>query len=239
MTGPESNWIHLRIRSWSSSVDSFYTSPEFILNRTKQVRCESALGHCRGFCSATLSCVTPLPSSWVLQDYSARKVQFQTSETWKWGILKKQEQHFACPLTFRPVSRSETVSRFQKHPLRGPGSRILSLGSSELFLWPLLSCVCWCCLCFLHCAVCILCHVQWPVLTLCCIQWQCVDSVLCCVPVVFDSGRCNLPHGHQFGTAPSRGRQRAELIPTEVLFSFLCLLSLPPLVCRVLYLTSK
>ena len=43
----------------------------------------------------------------------------------------------------------------------------------------------------------------------------CVDSVLVCAvfPVVFDSGRCSVPHGHQFGTAPSRGRQRAELIP--------------------------
>ena len=34
----------------------------------------------------------------------------------------------------------------------------------------------------------------------------------CCVPVVFDSGRCYLPHGVQFGTTPSRGGGRAELI---------------------------
>ena len=54
-----------------------------------------------------------------------------------------------------------------------------------------------------------------------------LGAVLCCVPVVFDSGRCNLPHGHQLSTAPSRGRQRAELIPTEVLFSYSVLL--PPL----------
>lgn len=42
--------------------------------------------------------------------------------------------------------------------------------------------------------------------------------------MVFDSGRSNLPHGHQFSTAPSRGRKRAELNPSEVLSS----LHLPP-----------
>lgn len=68
---------------------------------------------------------------------------------------------------------------------------------------------------------------------LCCVQWQCVDLVLCCVPVVFDSGRCNLPHGHQFSTAPSRGRKRAELIPTEVLFSYLWLVLSPFLLCQL------
>lgn len=63
------------------------------------------------------------------------------------------------------------------------------------------------------------------------------DSVLtwCCavVPVVFDSGRCNLPHGHQFSTAPSRGRKRAELIPTEVLVSYLWLVLSPFLLCQL------
>jgi len=67
----------------------------------------------------------------------------------------------------------------------------------------------------------------------------CVDSMLCCVPVVFDSGRCNLPHGLQLSTAPSRGRPRAELIPTEVLFSYLWLvLSSSRLICQSIYTTN-
>lgn len=62
--------------------------------------------------------------------------------------------------------------------------------------------------------------------------------MLCCVPVVFDSGRCNLPHGHQFSTAPSRGRKRAELTPTQVLLSYSWLV-LPPSSSQVLCLTSE
>lgn len=54
-----------------------------------------------------------------------------------------------------------------------------------------------------------------------------VYSMLCCVPVVFDSWRCYLPHGLQFGPAPIRGRQRAELIPTEVQFPSLCFILTP------------
>lgn len=46
--------------------------------------------------------------------------------------------------------------------------------------------------------------------TVLCLCWLCAG--LCCVPVVFDSGRCSVPHGHQFSTDPTRGRQRAELI---------------------------
>lgn len=75
------------------------------------------------------------------------------------------------------------------------------------------------------------CCVQWLVLTLCCIQYQCVDLVLYCVSVVFDLGRCNLSHGHQFSTAPSRGRHRAELIPTEVQSPYLWLVLSHSLLC--------
>lgn len=106
--------------------------------------------------------------------------------------------------------------------------RVPTLGSSELFYD--LSVLCCSVLC-----VCLAVSSD-----LCCVQWRCVDLVLCCVPVVFDSGRCYLPHGHQLSTAPSRGRQRAELIPTEVQFSYLWLIlfpshlpPLPPLVCLV------
>ncbi|MEQ2281932.1 hypothetical protein AMECASPLE_035368 [Ameca splendens] len=53
---------------------------------------------------------------------------------------------------------------------------------------------------------------------LCLCPALCPVTVCCCVPVVFDTGRCHLPHAHQFGTAPSRGRQRAELIPTEWMY---------------------
>lgn len=52
--------------------------------------------------------------------------------------------------------------------------------------------------------------VGFSVFTMLCLCWLCAG--LCCVPVVFDSGRCGVPHGHQFSTNPTRGRQRAELI---------------------------
>lgn len=128
-------------------------------------------------------------------------------------FVKAKWRYLVCVVTFQVVRWSKNSSSLQlhvwKHSHREPWVVSYRLAHLSSFMTSLS--------CFALCCVCIL---LWPL--------TCVDSVLCCFSVVFDSGRCNLPHGHQFGTAPSRGRQRAELIPLKycyIDFSSFCFLS--------------